>query len=170
MTASYLFDLAETLLDRASDALDVSRTGNPNPKRQFVSMGAPVADQCCEHSGQLTVHLAGFQEDGYALEPKSINNKCVLQLDAHYWVTLFRCYPAGVNPQPAELNNASERLYKDQWALMDGLKRDWCDIVPDGCDMVRIGLMKVLTPQGGCAGFAVEIVITLSDPDPITGS
>lgn len=168
MANSYLYDLADSILTLATSYISVDRTGNKKPDRIFVSYGTPVADSCCDQGGQLTVHLAAFNTDGNAIEHDT--NKCLVRRHARFLITLYRCHPTQLGktiPTQKKLDDAALCLYKDLWALENGITDGWQNIVASPCDNVELGPVRLLDPEGGCAGFSVEVIVELDDTTPM---
>ena len=171
MAAADLQALAEAVLDASEDILGT--TGNEPIERAFVSHGPPALD-CCN---QLAVHVAQIGEAatqaGTVLLPGMRHTFARVNLTA-LMITVTRCHPTFDEegrqpPSAAELNEAAAMLNADAWALWNGLYRAQDDLF-DACDLVFFDGMNPLPPQGGCAGWVMQIRFELQGYAPPVGS
>mgnify|MGYP001563391616 CR=1 FL=1 len=171
MTAtSFLYDLAQEILDTAEDSLSQARTGHPAPNRVNVAWGEPPADECCGEGGQLTIHL----DDDIAVTHATRGNQpCMILPTASFVITLFRCHAGSSDNEPIPgsevLDADAKSLMADLWALLTGIY----DAIADAslfadidCATVTVGPAATLTPEGGCAGLTVRLSVALSDTGP----
>jgi hypothetical protein len=182
MGATYLYDLADTLLTAAEAALDPTRTGVTVPGYTYVSHDDPVADLegCCSDTtegdedvyggGILTVSLGS--PDGDPLDFTPPTGQCQMSTLANFTVTLLRCVPALDDdgaPPPAELNASARRLLVDLWCLTTGLRdARRQDIWPSGvvCKSFTFTNTRALAPLGGCGGWQITVQVATNDPGP----
>jgi len=161
MPADYLQTLALDLLAAAEAAVDVARTGNPNPDRVYVAHNEPAWD-VCDGTGQLSVYVGPIISTQVTL-----GNVCQVRPAAPFCVTLLRCVPTmnddGTPPSAAELTTSAGVLNSDIWSLLNGLYDFATDL---GCDMVDVGEALPLGPDGGLAGWRVCLDVLLNDPGP----
>jgi len=159
-----LFDLAEVLLDAATEALDTIPTYEPGlagaPARSFVTYGTPALD-CCN---QLTVHVAAVAED--PLSPSGPASGQRARFDARknsvtLVLTVTRCVPTEIPPPVDEVEAASRQTLADAWALWNNL---WNQIRAGDlltlCSDSRPDL-RPLQPSGGCAGWVMAYRVWL---------
>lgn len=154
--ASDLQDLAEDVLAAAGQILQAETAP---ALRSFVAHGPPALD-CCD---QLAVHVATIGEapttGPTVLSPGLRHTSGRVNLTTLI-VTISRCHPVldadGQPPKAAELTAAAALLNADAWALWNGLYR-MRDQLFAACDLVFFDGMVPLPPQGGCAGWALQI-------------
>jgi hypothetical protein len=160
-----LFETANDLLLAAAEALDtvpdLLGTGFLGaPTRQFVAPGNPVHD-CCE---QLAVWVnpvgAGARSPG-TLAPDFMLARPTFRVEA------TRCIPQGkivakqyVPPLASALTASAEQHLADGWALWNHIfNLVNADLLFQKClDMVQWN-MTVITPSGGCVGWALTFVV-----------
>jgi hypothetical protein len=156
--ATDLQTLAENVLDAAGDIL--ATTGSPEIERAFVSHGPPALD-CCN---QLAVHIAQIGEaatqlGASILQPGLRHETGRVNLTA-LMITITRCHPVlddeGDPPSPEELTEAAAMLNADAWALWSQLYRLKDDLFA-ACDLVFFDASVPLPPQGGCAGWVMQV-------------
>lgn len=170
MAADDLQILAEDVL--AASAAILETTGNPALIRKFVAHGPPALD-CCD---QLAVHVAQIGEAptqaGTVLQPGLRHAFARVNLTA-LMITVTRCHPvldeSLAPPTPAELTDAAATLNADAWALWNGLFRAQ-DTLFAACDLVFFDGMTPLVPQGGCAGWVMQVRFELGGYAPPVGS
>lgn len=160
MTATYIQDLCEALLDEALDGLALARTGHAPPARTFVSHGEPVADFDTCDDGLLAVWHGPI---GYVQTNRQIRPQTTFYVDVH------RCVPTmaddGAPPTPAEMTESADYLNRDLWSLLTYLY-DRASLVFEGCGPITWGPATALGPEGGIAGWRVEITAVLNDGGP----
>jgi hypothetical protein len=169
MSAAYLFDMCETVLDAAYNALSPLRTGVPAPSRVFVSHGPSEAHGCPD--GQLTVHLEPIQMRyslSLAASPQAKGGPVVPT--APIVVRLFRCVrpldETGAVPGAEIENEQTRQMMVDGWALATGL---WLSANAGEfvcCNGVQLGSLVPLRSSGAYAGWAITLTVGLSDPGP----
>lgn len=153
-------DLLDDLLLEAISALGANPEAEDAPERRYVAHGLPVAD--CD---QLTVHLV-------RLVPRLLEDprqgRCTILHQAVMETRLWRCWPTGTEkvptPSAAVIGDAARQLAADGWALWKGLTRAWVEGAwPEGvpCKQVKWGTLEPLTPQGGLAGWRLDVTVQL---------
>ncbi len=155
--ASDLQDLAEDVLAAAEQIL--ATTGNPQIARAFVAHGPPALD-CCN---QLAVHIGAIGEAATQatsiLQPGLRHSFARINLTT-LLITVTRCHPSlddtGMPPDPDSLTEAAAMLNADAWALWCGLFR-MRDELFEACDLVFFDGSTPLQPQGGCAGWVMQV-------------
>lgn len=137
------------------------------PCRAFVSAGPPVWDlEACCSDGQLSVHATDiFPFQNFPARQGTVN-VCQNNLAATVVVTLLRCWPANVNddgsaPNAAEIQAASEAIYRDLYLLTWGLL--CCLQVSARKRKFLLSSGRILPPNGGCVGAEVTFSIELFD-------
>lgn len=137
------------------------------PCRAFVTAGTPVWDlEACCSDGQLAVYSRDIYPFRNFPQRDSDPNLCSQPLAANVTVQLLRCWPAnmkedGSAPTTAEIQKASDDIYRDQylltWALICCLKQfsRQREFVLNGS--------RIVGPQGGCVGVEVDITVELMD-------
>lgn len=167
--ASDLHDLAADVLKACEQILDVT---NGAPERAYVSHGLPALD--CDPCDQLAVNVTNIGEaPSTAADPLSPGvRKSRVNLTG-LAVTIARCYPTvdsrGRAPTADALTAASRDLNADAWALWNGLWRQRGDLFA-ACDLVLFDGMVPISPEGGCAGWLLQIRFELGGYDPLDGS
>lgn len=155
--ADALQELAEDVLAASGEIL--ATTGNPEIERAFISHGPPAMD-CCN---QLAVSVARIGEaplfQGSILAPGLRHELGRINLTT-MMITVTRCHPVladgGRAPDPAELTEAAATLNADAWALWNCLNR-MQDELFSACDLVFFDGVVPLPPEGGCAGFVMQL-------------
>lgn len=176
MSKTYLYDIADDILDVAADALAQTRTGHKTPVRSNVSWGAPPNDGFDDDcTGQLTVHLDSPQPSlSHDFVRTFDKQDHMIVVKAHYTITLFRCVPQldddGGAPTSEALAQSAQDLLTDLWCLMTGLyaalQTHTLYTGQQRSNDVSIGLVQSLDPQGGYGGFIVRLSVLLNDPGP----
>ncbi len=169
-SASDLQELAQDVLD--ASGLILATTGNPEIERAFVSHGRPALD-CCN---QLAVNIATIGEAatnaGSVLQPGLRHSFARINLTA-LLITVTRCHPVldddGQPPNPDQMTEAAAMMNADAWALWNGLFRMREELFED-CDLVFFDAAIPLEPQGGCAGFVLQVRFELQGYAPFPGS
>jgi len=137
------------------------------PCRAFVTAGPPVWDleSCCS-DGQLSVHATDLYPFTNFPSRQGSVNVCQNNLAANVVVTLLRCWPANVKdngsaPTAAEIQKASEVIYRDQYLLTWGLI---CCLKQHARNRkFLLSGSRILPPQGGCVGVEVTFSVEIFD-------
>lgn len=134
------------------------------PCRTFVSAGPPVADlvSCC-NGGQLSIYARDlFPFSNFPSRGGDVNI-CTPSLAANVTVQLLRCWPTmkedGSAPSAAELQAASEGIYRDQYLLTWGLI--CCLKVAARKRKFVLNGSRIGNPQGGCVSIDVDLTIEI---------
>lgn len=143
--------LAEDILTEARLALAFA------PARYFVSHGEPAWD-----CGMLTVHLLRLRPKLF-LDPTS--GRCMDVPVAVWRVSLLDCVLTvdgkGKPPKAADMNAQGLRLVGEGWRLRKALTAA-CKAGAFGpCQNVSVLPLEPFSPQGGLAGWYVDIEIEL---------
>jgi hypothetical protein len=163
---------ATDLHDLAAAGQILDTTGNDPINRAFVSHGPPALD-CCD---QLAVHIANIGEattnatdplgPGFRHARGRVNLTVLI-------VTVTRCHPVigddAQIPTADELTAAAATLNADAWAIWNGLYRMRNELFA-ACDLVFFDACVPLPPQGGCAGYVMQIRFELGGYAPAVGS
>lgn len=166
-TATSLYDLAAELLTQTQAALATTPAGSPS--RAYVSIGDPPFD-CCD---QLTVQTAVDQADA------GVSNKLDVQRRLQYGsvnlvalkVTIIRCHPVAsaqqdqvAFPSVSVLTTVAQSSYQDAWVTWNYLQkkhRDNALFAGFPCRPVSISALTPITPEGGCAGWTLQVLVEL---------
>lgn len=153
-----LFDQAEALLAASIEALDTIPILSPGlggaPERAYIAPGLPALD-CCP---QLTVDVRGVSEDGPPFSGSGQKARYGARKNQVLLVvTVVRCYPTEVPPDPTEMQAAAEQVDADGWALWNYL---W-NLIRSG-ELFRLCAdsrpeLRQLAPSGGCAGWTLSM-------------
>lgn len=171
---SSLFNLAAELLAGAVTILDWKG-------RHYVSIGEPAYD-CCPQMTVFTQRL----EDAAAgpTAPQSVEGAMRIgkRSGRRIWATMqidvVGCVPTGTlsksnvwSPPSADaLHVKAAEIYEWGWMLRCGLaqmKRDGDLFNPAVCRETDLGLAVPITPEGGCAGWRVPVLVQLDGYDPV---
>lgn len=168
-TASSLYDLAAELLTQSAAILATTPAGAPSVR--YVSLGPPAYD-CCD---QLTVDVGTiaygpFNSDVVAGDAFARLDQNVVNL-VPLNVTHLRCasaVPQGGTkitlPQAAKMTVDSQMVYTDGWVLWNGLRgamRAGTLFAPGACRISALGGATPISPQGGCLGYGVTLIVEL---------
>lgn len=162
-----LHDLCAELLDASEAALDTIPTFAPGlggaPERSYVSPGLPALD-CCP---QLTVHATSVADAptspaGLGAGRRAPGKKNHVGLA----VTIVRCIPTvgedGVFPSVAQMEEASDQIDADGWALWNHVYNLWrAEALSTLCSEVFFDALRPVNPSGGCAGWVLNVRMTL---------
>lgn len=158
-------DLQTTVSEvlEATVALLAQTSGGP-VDRAYVSPGEPALD-CCP---QLTVHVDSIGEaetvSGSPLSP-GIRYRTGRQTLATILITLARCIPIPKADEvlaPAVLEAAAAVVNEDAWMVWTQLYRQQQDGSLFGlCDEVFFDALAPLAPQGGCAGWVMQVRVAI---------
>lgn len=162
-----LFTQAQALLAASVQALNTIPILSPGlggaPERAYVAPGLPALD-CCP---QLTVDVRGVSEDGPPFtgsgqKPRYGARKNQVLLV----VTVVRCYPTEIPPDPTEMQATAEQVDADGWALWNYLY----NLVRSG-DLFRLCAdtrpeLRQLAPSGGCSGWTFSIRVEVEGYEP----
>lgn len=164
-SASSLYDLAAELLTHAQAATATTSAGAIGSA--YVSISDPAYD-CCP---QLTVHARIGDKPAFA--PNQAPGDATHRLRGpslnlfSFRVTLLRCVkivtPGGV-PAPSALNADAALAYEDGWVLWNylaGRIRDGSLWAGFPCRDVSLGPLQPVNPQGGCAGWVLDLLVSL---------
>lgn len=148
------------ILSAAEDCLTVG--GRTLPEHRFISHNTPSWD-CCD---LLVVHLVQGKPANQFPRPQHYRPlQSHIRWAADLDVTILRCVPTfdGTKlPSFTELNDSAERLTDDAWTIYHGLGcRGIAGTLLTGCpcDLIALGPLKPLGPQGGCGGYHFTITI-----------
>lgn len=166
-----LYDLCVEYLTACLAALADTPAGPPS--RFYISPGPPAWD-CCD---QLTVHTGGLVvADTFPLQPMlapghRVQNQGRVNL-VYLVATILRCAPTlgenGELPDVAAFNTAARQTNADLWAIWNHLtraKRDGTLFQPDQVE-VFFDPAVALNQQGGCAGWAIQLRVSLEGYRP----
>lgn len=175
MSASYLADCTQDVLDAAEQAIDPARTSHALPERIFVAHAEPVVIKGCE---QLTVHLHQPRSVYNRAKPASprVPERCQVLLIATATLQLWRCWPEGADerlPTAAEYSAAASALEVDLWCLLTYMHNAaFSGDLIDGldCKSVTVGDALALRPQGGMAGWQLPVDFALVEGGPADAS
>lgn len=156
-----LRSLLDDVLAEAETALAANPEADDAPERSLVVHGQPHAVDC----EQLTVHLV-------RVLPRLLDDprqgRCTIAHQANIEVRLWRCWPTGTDHDPIpsadKIETAARQLAADAWALWKGLTRAWVEgSWPAGvpCKQVKWGTLEPLPPQGGYAGWRLDVTVQL---------
>jgi len=162
MPADYLQLICVDLLGASAIALDVTRTGNPNPVRQLVTHGEPVWDLGDHCESQLAVW------HGPILHRQVAQGRvCQILPLSTFYVEIVRCVPVqrddGSAPSPDVLTDSADELNRDAWSLLTDL---YVWAADRGCDEIDFGPAETVGPLGGIGGWRVAITVSLNDSGP----
>lgn len=169
-----LFNLAAELLAGCVTILDWEA-------RHYVSIGEPAYD-CCP---QMTVFVQRVEDA--AVGPTAPQSTAAAQrigkrggrlIWATMQVDIVGCVKTGtmtqankwVPPTADALHADAARLYEWGWKLRCGLaqmKRDGDLFDPAVCRETDLGLAIPITPEGGCTGWRIPVLVQLDGYDPI---
>jgi len=179
-TAAYLDTMAHDLLDAAADALSASRTGTAPPSRVYVSHGRPAVDICedGDGTGQLSVYLEPARGLTIVAAPDrpAVPRQILVEPVALFVVEWWRCHIAFANdgsiPTADELDDAASLLLTDLWCVHTQLLDEQRDgtLVSVNCSRVEVLGAQALGPQGGAAGWNIQVRVGLSDLGPAAAS
>ncbi len=152
--------LADDLLAEAVAALVTP------PARQYVAHETPAFD-----CSQLTVSLLRIRPKVF-VDPRQ--SRCSVVPIAVYRVALVDCVPGpdskGNPPKQAALNESSQGLNGQAWRLWSGLTAAWKAGAFGDCRHVEFLPLEPFAPQGGLAGYRVDIEFTLTGNNEEVGS
>ena len=125
--------------------------------------------------GELAAELLNQAAD--ALGALAPGVECITVTLVGLRVTLTGCVPPprsdGRPPKPAEINTASDGLYRQGWTLWCGLRARVKAGTLFGEQQpkryIDIGPLLPVPDQGGTAGWPTDVVVGL-DPDPALGA
>ena len=146
-----LWTLAEDVLAECEQLLAQTVTGRDLPERRYVSHGQPPVEDC---DGVLVVWFA--QVDTRQVGPRDsgvTNRVAVLAVD------VWRCWPTGDTHPPTvrDLSRASLVVADDCDRLTGGL----AGFLGDRCGTVEWRPAQPLGPQGGLAGWRLQVAVSL---------
>lgn len=166
-------DLNFTLAEILTCACSILDTGSCKgtlskckcPCRAFVTVGPPVWDliSCCD--GQLAVWSEEiFPFTRFPSRGGDVTI-CTPSLAATVKVQLLRCWSANIKedgsaPSAAQIQVASDDIYRDQELLTNGLV---CCLKAMGRN--RLSLLngsRIIGPQGGCVGVEISLTVQIS--------
>lgn len=162
-----LHDAVVELLAASADALDTIPLFDPTlegaPDRQVITAGQPVMDCCDQLAATATQVLDAPLAPGGLAAGRKIAGKINHVAMA---VTITRCYPMpdenGQPPTTDEQTEAARQINADGWALWNHLYNMWrADLLFTFCDELFFDSMRPLGPSGGCAGWVLQIRISL---------
>lgn len=174
--ATDLHLLCGDLLDASIAALDTIPDFAPGlgaaPERSFISPGPPALD-CCD---QLTVHVVSVTEAGTSPLGLASGRRNVSGRVNHVGlvVTITRCIPTGDDtraPETAGLEAAAEQTNADAWALWNHLWNMWrADALFTMCGEVFWDGLRPVNPSGGCAGWTLNLRVSLEGYEEVIES
>lgn len=167
--------LCHELLDASVEALDTIPAVAPglagSPERFFVSPGQPSLD-CCD---QLTVHASGVAEAptsalGLAAGKRAQQGARINHVGLV--VTITRCITSVPEiPLAADLEASAEQVNADGWALWNHI---WnlirADMLFTLCGEVFWDGLRPVNPSGGCAGWTLNLRVSLEGYEETLGS
>lgn len=198
MAADRLFQLCQTILDYAIEALDTLPLIDPPidglvldgaPTRSFVSPGLPATECCADGrplrgstyvKGQLAVWVESQSE--MATSPLSppgaqtirpgVTGRVNLPLIV---VQILRCVPVGTvskPPSPDALTLAAAQNQADGFVLWEGLwhAQHQFQAFASLCDGMNVQQAQVIPAEGGCAGWMIPIQPVVQGFSPYPGS
>lgn len=167
-TVASVHELADELLTKCAAVLTTTGGGTP----EFVSLwpGLPALDRQCDTLAVWS-SAPSFQVPP-GLPPGTLATmRIFISLNA----LVARCVPTGrtvrvgkrdtyIPPTALELTGAAEKVMEDEWALLNGpiselRAGDLFEGFP--CRDVVIVAMTPLDPQGGFAGWSLELQVQL---------
>ena len=162
-----LHALAEEYLAACVEALDtipdLAGLGG-SPPRSFVTHGRPVLD-CCD---QLTVNVDNVVESPTGRVPgaTSKSTKTGWTNLVALVATISRCIPVpdthGNLPPVADMVASSTQLNADNWALWNHVHNlVAAGLLFDQCGEVYFDGIRALQPSGGCAGWVMQVRVSL---------
>jgi hypothetical protein len=158
-----LYALEQELLDAAVESLDTIPTFAPglggSPERSYISPGLPAFD-CCD---QLTVHSASILDSPFSPDSatgRSARSASVITIGLV--VTITRCVPGQPEPPVSDFLEPTQQVEADGWALRNHLR----GMIQSGelfsiCDEVFWDGLRKVNPQGGCAGWTLNLRVQL---------
>jgi hypothetical protein len=158
-----LYDLQQELLDASVASLDTIPTFAPGlggaPERSYVSPGLPAFD-CCD---QLTVHTPAILDSPFSPDSatgRSARSASVITVSLV--VTATRCVPGEPEPAVVDLLAPTQQISADGWALRNHLlNMIRSDELFSICSEVFWDGLRYVNPQGGCAGWTVNLRVQL---------
>jgi hypothetical protein len=158
-----LYALEQELLDASVESLDTIPTFAPAlggaPERSYISPGLPAFD-CCD---QLTVHTPSILDSPFSPDSatgRSARSASVITISLV--TTITRCIPGGTEPDVLDLVAPTQQIAADGWALRNhllGMIRS--DELFTICDEVFWDGLRFVNPQGGCAGWTLNLRVQL---------
>lgn len=165
LTPDLFFVTASEILDCVCAALAIE-SECPCPCRQYVSVGPPAWDDCCE--GQIVAWLDRvFYHDNF---PAAMNQAAICSsfLAGDFKIQRMYCAPIaredGSLPTHLELSEASRRVYQDMYIALKALA--CCLAIAKRHRKYIIRDARVVTPDGGCMGWEISVTLELHDPMP----
>lgn len=170
-TSTSLYDLAAELLTQSAAIL-----GSDAPAIQYVSVGPPAAD-CC---GILTVDVGTltygpFNADVVAGDAFMRADQPVINL-VPLNITHLMCanaIPQGGTairlPAATKMTQDSQNVYTTMWTLWNGLRQSFRDgslFAGFPCRPWLLGGATPISPEGGCLGYGVTVIVSLDGFDP----
>jgi hypothetical protein len=72
-------------------------------------------------------------------------------------------------PSASQIRDSSAEIYAWGWALRNGLAQEMRDgdLFGGGCTFKDLGILQPVTPEGGCAGWILPVVVQLDGYDPL---
>ena len=158
-----LQDLAQEFLDACVEALDTIPSVAPGlggaPARSYVSPGRPAFD-CCP---QLTVHTGPVTASPTSPGTTTgTSARSALVTVPALIATIVRCIPTGEQPATEDMQAAAEQINADGWALWNHI----LNLIRAGdlfqvCGEVFWDGLRPVDPQGGCAGWTLNLRVLL---------
>ncbi len=178
-TATYASDRMTELLNAATIALALTRTGNALPARSLRTHNEPVvpvtdcADSLSVYLANPAIKLYRFSGvvQGRGVQSGPVNVEAVLRL----YVELWRCVPGlegadATEPSDASLDTSAAGLARDIWALWTGLKQAQAagTLFPGGFaqQLAEFGDPVPLGPLGRMGGWRILVEVPTSDIGP----
>jgi hypothetical protein len=158
-----LYALEQELLDASVESLDTIPTFAPGlggaPERSYISPGLPAFD-CCD---QLTVHTPSILDSPFSPGSSTgTSAKSATVITVSLVVTITRCVPGEPEPAVSDFLEPTSQIAADGWALRNHLlNMIRSDELFSICDEVFWDGLRFVNPQGGCAGWTLNLRVQL---------
>ncbi len=169
-TVASLHEIAQELLD-AAEAAVADTVGGPVVEA-FLSPGLPAFDRGCDiavaWAGQLgmeaTAPLAPAPAVGHRFQYGGWVNLPTLN------VTVLRCVAVAQDqkgvyrvPSPDQLSADARKVMEDGWAIWNGVCRDILrgELFGGTCNDIKVQALIPVVPEGGLAGWTLNVAVEL---------
>lgn len=148
-----LYDIAKSILSAIETAY--TNNGISLPTRRFVHQGEVAFD--CD---QIAVTILAVNQGLPGFEITS-PVRCGLPLFARLQAVIIDCVPgleeSGQSPGHIKLDNAAKNLATKGWVALTGIRDAHRANKITSCDQLRTVSMTAIGPEGGVAGWVIEL-------------
>jgi hypothetical protein len=172
-TTDSLYVTAADLLEAAADCLQWG------DRRKVVTVGTPAYD-CCP---QLAVWTSRIEEGNIGPTAPASGDSMVRIghglgriIQVTLQIEVVGCVPVAAEnrgqftpPGQQAITDSSAEIYAWGWALRCGLAQQMRDgdLFGGDCQFKDLGIAQPITPEGGCAGWILPVVVQLDGYDPL---